>query len=179
MHATISDVLADTVQNSIEAGAHRVDVDVDELDGIISVSIRDDGKGMDEATLAKVFDPFYTDPGKHDARRVGLGLPILKQICDGCGGSLSLESVPGEGTRLDYSFRADSIDLPPWGDLPKTVVMLMNYPGDFELVFTHRTGSGSYSAIKSEIADAVGGLDTVDGISLALDFIRSQEEELQ
>jgi len=77
MHATLADVIADTAQNSIEAGSSEVRVTVTETDGRIAVDIRDNGKGMDEMVLKRVFDPFYTEAGKHDRRKVGLGLPLL------------------------------------------------------------------------------------------------------
>ncbi len=178
MHATLADVIADTAQNSIEAGAGKVDVSLSEGDGRIAVEIRDNGKGMDEATAKRAFDPFYTEPGKHDSRKVGLGLPLLKQMCEACGGGVTIESEPGVGTRLSYHFDAANIDLPPMGDLAETLVTLFNYPGDFELTFTHRKGEGEYSISRSELADAVGGLESIEGISLAREFMRSQEESL-
>ena len=140
MHATLTDVIADTAQNSIEAGAKRIEVSIVEDGSTISVAIADNGKGMDEATRRKAFDPFFTEAGKHDRRRVGLGLPILKQLCEMCGGGVSLESEKGVGTTLRYSFDAKNIDLPPMGDLPGALLTLFNYPGDFELVFTHPLG---------------------------------------
>ena len=155
MHATLADVIADTAQNSIEAGARHVSLSIVEDGGKISVSIRDDGKGMDEETLARAFNPFYTEPGKHDKRKVGLGLPILKQICESCDGEVSL------------------------GDLAAAVMMLFNYPGDFDLSFSHRRGAEEYSISRLELAEAVGGLESVDGISLAREFLKSQEEELK
>ena len=178
MHATLADVIADTAQNSIEAGATKVEVSVKEADGIISVDIRDNGKGMDEAMVKRAFDPFYTEPGKHDKRKVGLGLPLLKQICEACGGGVKLESEKGVGTHLAYSFDATNIDLPPMGDLADTLVTLFNYPGDFEFAFTHRKGGEEYSISRSELADAVGGLESVEGIGLAKEFLHSQEESL-
>lgn len=178
MHATLADVIADTAQNSIEAGAERVDVSISEGDGRIAVDIRDNGKGMDEATAKRAFDPFYTEPGKHDKRKVGLGLPLLKQICEMCGGGVTLESKKGVGTHLSYFFDANNIDLPPMGDLAETLVTLFNYPGNFELAFTHRKGTEEYSILRSELADAVGGLETVEGIGLAKEFLHAQEESL-
>ena len=178
MHATLADVIADTAQNSIEAGATKVEVSLAEADGRISVDIRDNGKGMDEATVKRAFDPFYTEPGKHDKRKVGLGLPILKQICEECGGGVNLKSEKGVGTHLSYDFDASNIDLPPMGDLADTIVALFNYPGDFELVFTHSKGAETYSISRSELADAVGGLESVEGIGLAKEFLHSQEESL-
>ena len=178
MHATLADVIADTAQNSIEAGATNVEVSLTEAEGRILVDIRDNGKGMDEATLKRVFDPFYTEPGKHDKRKVGLGLPLLKQICEACGGGVSIESRKGEGTHLSYHFDASNIDLPPMGDLAGTIVTLFNYPGSFELVFAHKKGAQGYTISRSELSEAVGGLETLDGISLAKDFLQSQEESL-
>ena len=178
MHATIADVIADTAQNSIEAGASRVDVTLVEDGATVSVVIADNGKGMDEETRARAFDPFFSEAGKHDKRRVGLGLPILKQLCEACGGGLSLESEKGVGTTLSYHFDAKSIDLPPMGDLADTLTTLFNYPGAFELVFTHRTPKGEYSISRSELSEAVGGLDSVEGLALAKEFLRGQEDEL-
>ncbi len=178
MHATIADVIADTAQNSIEAGASRVEVALVEDGVTVSVRIADNGKGMDEATQRRAFNPFYTEPGKHDKRKVGLGLPILKQLCEATDGGLSLESAPGRGTTLSYHFRADHVDLPPMGDIAAMVLMLFNYPGEFELVFTHRKGGEEYEIARSELADAVGGLESVEGLTLAKEFLASQESAL-
>ncbi len=178
MHATISDVIADTAQNSIEAGARNISLVLQEAGGRISVSIKDDGKGMDAETLGKAFNPFYTEAGKHDKRKVGLGLPILKQLCESTGGGVSLTSEKGVGTQLSYHFDAGNIDLPPMGDLVEMVVMLFNYPGDFDLVFTHAKGGDSYSISRLELSEAVGGLESVEGIALAKEFLQSQEDAL-
>jgi len=178
MHATIADVIADTAQNSIEAGAHNVSLTLIEDGETIFVSIKDDGKGMDAETLGKAFNPFYTEAGKHDKRKVGLGLPILKQICESTDGKVSLTSEKGVGTQLSYSFAAKHIDLPPMGDLVEMVVMLFNYPGDFDLVFTHEKGGDSYSISRAELSEAVGGFEDVGGLSLAKEFLQSQEDAL-
>lgn len=178
MHATLTDVITDTAQNSIEAGAKRIEMTLVEDGSTISVSISDNGKGMDDATRRRAFDPFFTEAGKHDKRRVGLGLPMLKQICEMCGGGVSLESEKGVGTTLRYSFDARNIDLPPMGDIPSAMLTLFNYPGDFELVFTHRRREAEYTIARGELSEAVGGLDTVEGLSLAREFLESQEESL-
>ena len=176
MHATLTDVIADTAQNSIEAGARNIEVTLTEDEDTIAVRIKDDGKGMDEATQKRAFNPFYTEPGKHDKRKVGLGLPILKQMCDETDGGVTLTSAPGVGTTLDYHMSAKHIDLPPMGNVVNMVLALFNYPGDFELTFTHRRGSVDYSISRSELAEAVGGLETPAGLALAKEFLASQEE---
>ena len=179
MHASLADIIADVAANSIEAGAKNVRVDfVESSGGMVSLKVSDDGKGMDAETCARAFNPFYTEPGKHDMRKVGMGLPFVKQTCDACGGEVSLESAKGVGTTVSCTFRADSIDLPPVGDLASTAMSLFNFDGDFDLVFRHRKGDAEYSVSRLELRDAVGGFDTVDGLSLAKEYLAGQEEGL-
>ena len=178
MHASLSDIVADVAANSIEAGARNVRVDVVEEGGRITLTVKDDGKGMDEATKARAFNPFYTEPGKHDKRKVGMGLPFVKQTCDACGGSVSLESEKGVGTTLVCTFSADSIDLPPMGNLPQAVLSLFAFDGDFDLAFRHRKGGEEYEISRLELKDAVGGFESVEGLSLAREFLAGQEEAL-
>ena len=178
MHASLSDIVADVSANSIEAGAALVQVFVIEKDGTIELKVVDNGKGMPPEIVARAFDPFYTEPGKHDARKIGMGLPFVKQTCDACGGTVDLQSEQGKGTTLVCTFQADNIDLPPMGDLVAAVMSLFNFDGDFDLVFTHTKGDESYSISRLELKDAVGGFDSVEGLSLAKEFLQGQEGEL-
>jgi len=178
MHASLSDIIADVAANSIEARAKRVRVDVVEEGGTIELRVEDDGKGMPPEIAARAFDPFYTEPGKHAGRRIGMGLPFVKQTCDGCGGSVRLDSAPGVGTTLVCTFRADDIDLPPMGSLPQAVLSLFGFQGDFDLVFRHRRRGSEYEVSRLELMDAVGGFDSVEGLSLARAFLEGQEGSL-
>lgn len=175
MHATLTDILTDVAANSIEARARRIDVSIVEESGIITLKVEDNGKGMPREILERAFDPFYTEPGKHDKRKIGMGLPFVKQTCDACGGDVTLASTLGIGTILTCTFQADNIDLPPMGDIPGAVLTLFNYPGDFELVFTHRSAKVDYTIARSELSEAVGGFDSVESLSLAREFLASQE----
>ncbi len=65
-------------------------------DNVITLSIRDDGSGMDSETLAQAFDPFFTT--KEGERGTGLGLASAYRLAKRCGGHLHLESEPEVGT---------------------------------------------------------------------------------
>jgi signal transduction histidine kinase len=62
----------------------------------VAISIRDRGVGIGAEELPRVFDPFFT------TRRngTGLGLPIAKNIIDALGGTITVASTPGAGTRI-------------------------------------------------------------------------------
>jgi len=60
----------------------------------VELHIRDSGQGMTESKCKQIFEPFFTDKNKG----TGLGLAITKNILDGHGAEISVESVVGEGT---------------------------------------------------------------------------------
>lgn len=179
MHATICDIIADLVQNGFEAGAKRVALDVATSPERIEVTVTDNGKGMDAATLKRAVEPFYTEPGKHDKRKVGLGLPFLYQTAEQAGGKAEIQSEPGVGTKVHFTLDAKNWDTPPMGDLPETVLELMAYGEGRELELRRRTPTDEYRVSKGELAEAIGG-DFKDAgtLGLAKTFLKSQEENL-
>ena len=70
----------------------------------VTLSVDDDGVGMDEETLSKIFDPFFTT--KFTGR--GLGLAAVQGIIRGHNGGLTVHSVPNEGSRFDLLFPVDA-----------------------------------------------------------------------
>lgn len=105
--------ILDLTQNSVTAGAKNIRITVSvqpESDRIVIV-IEDDGCGMDEAMLARVSSPFTTT---RKTRKVGLGVPMARQICEMCEGSFAIESKVGVGTKLRMEMRASHVDCPPW-----------------------------------------------------------------
>ena len=113
----------DIVQNSIKAGATlvRVCFEVDEQ-GALTFSVRDDGCGMTPEFLARVTDPFTTT---RTTRKVGLGIPMLKQSAEMCGGIFGIESAVGEGTYIHASFDLRNIDCIPMGDICDSLLTLV------------------------------------------------------
>jgi PAS domain S-box-containing protein len=64
-------------------------------DGCI-ITVDDNGCGMDEKTLTRIFDPFYTR--KPSVQGTGLGLYICQDLAEGLGGRIEVESRPDQGS---------------------------------------------------------------------------------
>jgi PAS domain S-box-containing protein len=65
----------------------------------VCLSVTDTGEGMDEATLAKAVDPFFTT--KEVGKGTGLGLPMVHGLVQESGGQLILNSKKGKGTTVE------------------------------------------------------------------------------
>lgn len=63
------------------------------------LSVSDTGPGMNETTIGRIFDPYFTTKNGNDC--TGLGLSIVKSIIVEHEGAMSVESEPGKGTRFD------------------------------------------------------------------------------
>lgn len=116
--------ILDLLQNTVEAGARHVDLIVDENwpANRLRISVCDDGRGMDAATVARALDPFYTS---RRTRHVGLGLPLLAAAAERAGGSLSIRSQPGAGTTVEAAFQLDHPDRQPLGNLADTLLAFL------------------------------------------------------
>jgi signal transduction histidine kinase len=178
MHYTLSDYLVDLIQNSVEAKAGVINVSLLEHSGSIKVSIEDNGKGMDEKTLARVRDPFFTEAGKHDKRKVGLGLSFLSQFISQCSGTWDITSQKNVGTSMFFSYNPENIDAPPVGNLAGALVTLMGLTGEFELIFNRTFEDDSYSVSRSEVTDALGDLSDAQSLIALRKYLRSMEEDL-
>lgn len=167
--------ILDIAENSVKAGAALVTVGVcyRPAQDRLTVTIADDGCGMDAETLQKVTDPFYTT---RTTRRVGMGLPLWKMAAEMTGGSMTVQSTPGAGTVVTAVFGMGHIDRLPLGDLPQTLVTLIGGSPkmDFRLEFDY---DGRQFAVDTREVRQVLGEDIPLSEPEVLGFIAGQAAE--
>ena len=157
--------ILDIAQNSIAAGAGSIGVTVRRRAGFMEFEIADDGSGMDEARVRAVLDPFCTS---RTTRRVGMGLPFLKQNTELCGGEFRLASVPGRGTNVFASFALSCIDTPPPGDLAGTFLTLLIDAPRVHWTFRYESSGPPLVLDSAEVAEALDGLESLKIPDVAL-----------
>ena len=87
---------------------------------LIRLSIRDNGTGMDAATLAEIFQPFFTT--KPSGTGTGLGLAAVHGIVTAYGGAIRVESEAGVGTQFDVFLPAADGSVEPVEETEELVV---------------------------------------------------------
>ena len=135
--------ILDIAENSIAAAARTIEIMIDEDrdKDLLTIEIKDDGKGMHQNTLKKALDPFFTT---RKTRRVGLGLSFLSQAAEERGGKMELKSIPNEGTTTKATFRLSHPDCKPMGDINETIrTLIMSHP-EINFVFEHRKDNSIY-----------------------------------
>ncbi|MDO4547777.1 MAG: ATP-binding protein [Clostridia bacterium] len=148
--------ILDLVQNSVTAKASLVIVEVRYEGEWLAISIIDDGCGMSEEMLARAQSPFGTS---RTTRRVGLGIPMFKQLSLMCEGEFSINSAPGEGTTLVATFRAANVDLPPMGDLSGTIkALIVGAPEKPDFVLRYERDGEQFEFDTRQIREQLDGV---------------------
>ena len=153
--------ILDLLQNSLEAGASHVELEIveDVVQNRLSIAVEDNGRGMDAEALARIDDPFFTT---RKARRVGLGIPLLKAAARRCNGDLTVTSMLGLGTRVEVDFQRDHIDRAPLGDMVSTLLgFILTAPEDgsvCDIRYTHRVDGRTFTFDTREIREILGGV---------------------
>jgi hypothetical protein len=130
--------ILDIGMNSLAAGATVVRITVIEnleRDWLI-LRVLDNGRGMHARTLRRVMTgSFSTKLGRK--KPIGLGLALLRQVSESCGGTFHVHSHPGKGTGVTASMRWSHVDRPPLGDLETTLraLRLANPDADVQLQY--------------------------------------------
>ena len=166
--------ILDIVENSTRAGAKLVQIHIveDKKRDKLFIDISDDGEGMDEDTLKKALDPFFTSK---TVRNIGLGLPLLLQASKSCEGNFSIESKKGEGTRVTADFKFSHIDRQPLGDITSTIISLIAGDPEVDFVYSHQNGDLTYMLDTREIRRELEDIPINN--TEVLRFIRTNIEE--
>jgi len=108
----VTSIVLNLVKNSVEAIADQGEVTIySRLDKsepqnhpVLIVEVSDDGEGISEDNLSKVTEPFFSTKTKD--KGLGLGLSTVRGMIEEAGGSLSIDSEPGRGTKISIAISA-------------------------------------------------------------------------
>ena len=92
----LKEVLLNLLENARHARARNVTIDVGRAADGVLLRVSDDGEGISAEVLPRVFEPHFSTRTSGS----GLGLAISRQIIDGWGGEIGIESIPGKGTTV-------------------------------------------------------------------------------
>lgn len=89
----LSQVVTNLLDNALDSAANGVVVRTESSDGEVTIEIQDDGPGISQELLTRIWEPFFTT--KPPGAGSGLGLPITRRIVAAHGGRIEVNSAPG------------------------------------------------------------------------------------
>ncbi len=157
MLTEISLNILDVAENSASAGASLIEIylEADTKKDTLTLLIRDDGCGMTPEQLSGVEDPFFTT---RSTRKVGLGVPFLKQAAESTGGSFVIESEPGRGTSDKAVFGLSHIDRMPLGDISATIKDLIICHPDIDFLYSYKYDGNGFVLDTREFKKVLAGV---------------------
>lgn len=166
--------LLDISENSVSAQAQNITIIVEEdtQADTLKMSVIDDGRGMDSEMVARVIDPFVTS---RTTRKVGLGIPLLKEAAEMCNGYLTIQSEVGKGTRVDIQFQRSHIDRMPLGDLAGTMLTLIVGSPQVHWVFRYIVNGKVFEFDDAPVKQELDGIPMTEPTILS--YIRNWLEQ--
>ena len=119
----LTQVLHNLIQNAIDAasgregGAPKVQVSARPRADGVDILVRDNGMGMSQETMSRIFEPYYTTK---EGRGTGLGLAIVHRIVTDHEGTIDVASSPGEGSTFSLYLTSEGPP-PPRPSIPPEV----------------------------------------------------------
>lgn len=167
--------MLDLTQNALTAGASRVEITIaeDTAENRLSLTVEDNGCGMDAERVKKVVSPFVTG---RTTRKVGLGIPLFKEGCEACEGDFFLTSTPGTGTKIGGWYKLNHIDRPPMGDMAGTLQTLILMNPDRDFVWKQTRDGKEFSLDTRQIRELVGPDVPLDGPDMTAWFAETIPE---
>jgi len=99
-------VLINFLTNAIKYSPEAADIEVTafQKSNKVEFIVKDQGRGIDEKYLPRIFDRYFKVPGSHDRNGTGLGLSISKEFIEAQGGRIWVTSQLGEGSSFGFTF---------------------------------------------------------------------------
>ena len=143
----------------------------------VLLSVTDTGQGMDAATKSRIFEPFFTT--KESGKGTGLGLATVYGVVRQSGGFISVDSVPGKGTKFDLylpktpelandGFAGEVKRLTSANRRRHTVLVVEDEKDVRDLACAFLTAAG-YSVLTAQ--DGLEALDTVERLGSAVHLV--------
>ncbi len=103
--ARLKQVMVNLVSNAVKYNHEggRVDIEVKVEGDELSVAVRDTGRGIAAEDLPHIFEKFYRVDDSEQVKGTGLGLSIAKHIVEAHGGTISAQSVKGQGSTFSFT----------------------------------------------------------------------------
>ena len=83
-----------------------VQVSAERRDGVLRLVVEDNGIGFDQKHAERIFSPFQRLHARHEYEGTGMGLAIVRRIVERHGGTVSVRSTPGQGSRFEVTLPA-------------------------------------------------------------------------
>lgn len=174
--------ILDIAENSVKAKATLTEIELDETDTELTITISDDGCGMSKETLEAVTNPFYTT---RTTRSVGLGIPLLKMSAEQTGGEVKItskmasENDSSHGTKVVARYNKNHIDFTPLGDVISTVTTLIQGHPETDFRFCHRKGDKVISLETKALREILENvpLDSYDVIKWIEGYLTDQYQD--
>ena len=180
MMSELSLNILDIAQNSIAAEAKLVEIDVEENTETdrITITVKDNGKGMSEEFLETVENPFTTT---RTTRKIGLGISFLKEAAEMTGGHITLESKLGTGTTITAYFVMSHIDRQPIGNLSETIITLVSLNPQIDFIIKYKVNENEFIFSTYEVKTMLGDdteLNSPPIVVFLTEYIREHIENL-
>jgi len=157
--------ILDITENGIAAGAKRISIVINEnkKKDLLTIRVSDNGRGMSKDTLRRALDPFFSTKGK----ATGLGLALLAQAAEHCGGGLAIAAAYGKGTKVVARFQYGHIDRPPLTSMAVTIATLVLGHPEVDFFYRHRRDGRVYRFDGRRLTQGLGASAGLDPAAIA------------
>jgi two-component system sensor histidine kinase KdpD len=105
----IADLIKQLLDNALKYSppGRPISVSAEELNGLVSIAVRDEGQGLTELEQSRIFEKFYRARRDHaGVQGTGMGLAIAREIAEAHGGAVRVESQLGQGSLFTVTLPA-------------------------------------------------------------------------